>query len=478
MLDINLIREKPDWVKQQIQKLNDLAAVERIDRILELDQERRSAITEVETFKAYRNKLSKSVGQLRGNKKLELTAKMATAQALKAAFEADDYEKAVNVFENPPDSSGIAADGVTDDDFQATMNELFAQMKTLGEHISELDEKIREADEQLHEQMSWIPNLPHESVPVAESEDDNIAHSTKGQMRNYDFTPQPHWDLGPALGIIDFERGVKLGGTRFYILAGMGARLQRALINFLLDELVRVWGFEEMYVPLMVKEEAMFGSGQFPKFVDTSYRVEEVEMYMLPTAEVAIANMLGGEILSEGQLPLSYVGHTPCFRREKMSAGRDVRGIKRVHQFEKVEMFKFTTPETSYEALEEMIEIAESLCAKLKIPHRRLEIVTGDLGFTATKKFDIEMWSPGCEEWLEVSSCSNTEDFQARRANIKYRPEDGKANRFIHMLNGSALGIPRTLIAILENYQTADGCIRIPAVLQPYLGGLEIIEPQ
>ena len=478
MLDINLIREKPDWVKQQIRKLNDLAAVERIDQILELDQNRRAFITEVEDFKAYRNKLSKSIGQLRGNKKLELATKLAIARALMAAFEADDYEKAVELFENPPDASEVSADEATDTVFQATMNDLFAQMKTLGGRISALDDKIREADEQLHDHMLWIPNLPHESVPVAESEDDNIAHPAKGQMRSYDFTPQPHWDLGPALGMIDFERGVKLGGTRFYILAGMGARLQRALINFLLDELVNVWGFEEMYVPLMVKEAAMYGSGQFPKFKDTSYRVEEAETYMLPTAEVAIANMLAGEILTESQLPLSYVGHTPCFRREKMSAGRDVRGIKRVHQFEKVEMFKFTTPEASYEALNGIIEIAENLCTKLKIPHRRLEIVTGDLGFTATKKFDIEMWSPGCEEWLEVSSCSNTEDFQARRANIKYRPAEGKSNRFIHMLNGSALGVPRTLIAIMENYQTADGCIRIPLVLQPYLGGIEVIEPQ
>lgn len=478
MLDINLIREKPDWVKEQLRKLNDLAAVERIDTIFELDQKRRTLITEVETLKAYRNKLSKSTGQLRGNKKLDLASKLATARALMTAFEANDYEKAVEIFNNPLEGSDVSADDATNDVFQATMNDLFAQMKTLGDRISQFDEQIREVDEQRDEHMLWVPNLPHESVPVADSEDDNIAHPTKGQIRDYKFTPQPHWELGSALGIIDFERGVKLGGTRFYILAGMGARLQRALINFLLDELVNVWGFEEMYVPLMVKESAMYGSGQFPKFKDTSYRVEEAETYMLPTAEVAIANMLGEEILEEAQLPLSYVGHTPCFRKEKMSAGRDVRGIKRVHQFEKVEMFKFTTPESSYEALEEMIEIAESLCAKLKIPHRRLEIVTGDLGFTATKKFDIEMWSPGCEEWLEVSSCSNTEDFQARRANIKYRPADGKSNRFIHMLNGSALGVPRTLIAIMENYQTADGCIEIPKVLQPYLGGLEVIEPQ
>lgn len=474
MLDITLIREKPDWVKDQLRKLNDEAAVARIDKILELDQRRRALLTEVEQLKALRNNLSKATGQLRGNKKLEVGVKHATAQAVIAALEANDYQKAQGFFENPPQHGNSA----TEAEFQETMNTLFARLGGLGDKITALDEQVRGVEEAFYEEQLWVPNMPHASVPVADSDEANIAHPVQGEIRKFDFKAQPHWELGPALGIIDFERGVKIAGTRFYILAGMGARLQRALINFLLDELTTLWNFEELYVPLMVKREAMYGSGQFPKFVDTSYPLTDLDMYMLPTAEVAIANMLSGEILDEASLPRNYVGHTPCFRQEKMSAGRDVRGIKRVHQFEKVEMFKLASQDTSYDEMEKMMQIAESMIAKLEIPYRRLEIVTGDLGFTATKKFDIEMWAPGCEEWLEVSSISNTEDFQARRANIKYRPSDGGKAKFVHMLNGSCLGIPRTVIAIMENYQTADGAIVIPNVLRPYLGAQEIIEPK
>jgi seryl-tRNA synthetase len=255
----------------------------------------------------------------------------------------------------------------------------------------------------------------------------------------------------------------------------MGARLQRALISFFLD-MAREKGFTEVYLPLMVNEEMMIGSTQFPKFRDNVYHDPDADIYMLPTAEVAITNMHRDEILSEADLPLNYVGHTPCFRREKMSAGRDTRGIKRVHQFEKVEMYKFTTPETSYDELESMTEAASDICRALKIPFRRLEIVTGDLGFSATKKYDIEMYSPGCDEWLEVSSCSNTEDFQARRTNIRFRRDDAKRPQFVHTLNGSGLALPRVIIAILENYQQADGSVQVPAVLVPYLGGIKVIE--
>ncbi|MCB9438461.1 MAG: serine--tRNA ligase [Anaerolineales bacterium] len=469
MLDINLIREKPEWVKAQLHKLNDPEAVARIDKILELDVQRRALLTEVEALKAARNKLNKPIGQLRGNKQLSVAQKLATAQAVFQAVEAGSYEQAIALFDAPPAADGAADEAALSDAFNA----LFEQMKGLSDKVGVLDEQVREVDEARNELMLWVPNLPHESVPVAESDEANIAHPVHGTIPSFDFEPKPHWEIGVELGLIDLERGVKLGGTRFYILAGMGAALQRALINFLLDQLSLKHGFQEMYVPLMVKPEAMYGSGQFPKFIDTSYQIETGN-YMLPTAEVAIANMLGGEVLNGDDLPMKFVAHTPCFRQEKMSAGRDVRGIKRVHQFEKVEMFQFTRPGDSYATLEAMTEIAESLCAALEIPYRRLEIVTGDLGFTATKKYDVEMWSPGTQEWLEVSSCSNTEDFQARRANIKYR--DGETNRFVHMLNGSGLGIPRTLIAIMENYQTADGCIRIPTVLQPYMGGLEVIE--
>jgi seryl-tRNA synthetase len=281
--------------------------------------------------------------------------------------------------------------------------------------------------------------------------------------------------LGPALGIIDFERGVKLAGSRFYVLKGWGARLQRALINFYLD-MARAKGFVELYVPYLVYEDMMYGSAQFPKFRDVVYYDGEADMYLLPTAEVAITNLHRDEILDEADLPLYYVAYTPCFRREKASTGRDTRGIKRGHQFEKVEMYKFTTPETSYAELESLTEAACDICRALKIPHRRLEIVTGDLGFSASKKYDVEMWAPGCQEWLEVSSCSNTEDFQARRAGVRYYPTGTKKTRYVHTLNGSGLAVPRVLIAILETYQQADGSVLIPEVLRPYLGGAEVIE--
>jgi seryl-tRNA synthetase len=265
-----------------------------------------------------------------------------------------------------------------------------------------------------------------------------------------------------------------MAGSRGYVLKGWGARLQRALIQLVLDK-AREKGFEELYLPYFVKEEMLYGSAQFPKFRDVVYFDPDADVYMLPTAEVAITNMFRDEILDESQLPLYYVGHTPCFRKEKTSAGRDVRGIKRVHQFEKVEMYKFTTPETSYAELESLVEAACDVCRALELPFRRLEIVTGDLGFSASKKYDVEVWSAGCQEWLEVSSCSNTEAFQARRANIKYRPAESKKAQFVHTLNGSGLATPRVLIAVLENYQQADGSVEIPKALCPYLDGAEFI---
>ena len=334
---------------------------------------------------------------------------------------------------------------------------------------------IEAVESELRENMLWIPNLPHSSAPVFAGEEHNVAHSPRGAFREFDFEPKPHWDLGPQLDIIDFERGVKLSGSRYYMLKGWGARLQRALISFFLDQ-ARANGYTELYCPYIVHSEMLYGSAQFPKFQDTVYAVQGEDKYLLPTAEVAITNMHRDEILEEAELPLNYVAHSPCFRSEKASAGRDVRGIKRVHQFEKVEMFKFTKPETSYAELETMTSQAEELCALLDIPYRRLEIVTGDLGFSASKKYDIEMWSPGCQEWLEVSSCSNTETFQARRAMLRYYPRGSRKARYLHTLNGSGLATPRVLIAIMENYQEADGSLVIPAVLRPYLGGAERIE--
>ena len=323
--------------------------------------------------------------------------------------------------------------------------------------------------------MLWLPNLPHASVPVAASEDDNRPWPPKGDFREFDAPPLPHWELGPALGIIDFERGVRIAGSRGYVLKGDGARLQQALINFFLDR-ARDAGYEQVYVPYMVPPEMLVGAGQLPKFADTVYQDVDAGRYMLPTSEVALTNLHRDEILDESELPLKYVAQSPCFRREHMSAGRDTRGIKRVHQFEKVEMYLFTKPEASYDALETLTESAEALCRALDLPFRRLEIVSGDLGFSASKKYDVEVYAPGCDEWLEVSSCSNTEAFQARRANIRFRREGVRRPLQVHTLNGSGLALPRVIIAILENNQQADGSVVLPEALVDYMGGQRVIK--
>jgi seryl-tRNA synthetase len=468
MIDIALIREKPEWVKEQIAKLNDEAALQRIDAVVELDKQRRALLSQIENVQAARNKLNKSVGMLRGNRKLDEDRRNALAAVALDLINTGDYDRAASVLANDVDGVEVHTSA------QNALETLMVSLGSLGEIVQRNNEKLKAIEEQLEENLLWIPNLPHESVSVAPDDSHNIPWQPEGEFYEFDFEPKPHWELGPALDIIDFERGVKLAGTRGYILKGMGARLQRALISFFLDS-ARAKGFTEFYVPYMVKEEMMYGSAQFPKFRDVVYFDPDADVYMLPTAEVAITNMHRDEILDEAQLPLYYAAHTPCFRREKTSAGRDVRGIKRVHQFEKVEMYKFTTPESSYEELETLAEAASDICRALKLPFRRLEIVTGDLGFAASKKYDIEVWSPGCQEWLEVSSCSNTEDFQARRANIKYRPDGQKRARFVHTLNGSGLATPRVLIAILENYQQEDGSVRVPDVLVPYMGATEII---
>ncbi|MFO7322937.1 MAG: serine--tRNA ligase [Chloroflexota bacterium] len=471
MLDIALLRENPDWVKEQIGKLNDPDALARVDRVVELDRRRRELLAEAESIQAARNRMNKNIGRLRGDKRLDDVTRSAVAREATAAIEAGDYERAALVMEG----KASVNQSVPGDDVDAGMDALMAALKRVGERVESLNRDLEAVEGELNETMLWLPNLPHETVPVFDSEEYNRPGPVHGEMPEFDFEPKPHWELGPALDIIDFERGVKLMGSRGYVLKGMGARLQRALISFFLD-MAREKGFTELYVPYLVKEEAMYGSAQFPKFRDVVYFDPDADLYLLPTAEVAITNLHRDEILDEAQLPLYYVAHTPCFRREKMSAGRDVRGIKRVHQFEKVEMYKFTTPETSYDELETLVEAAEDICRALRIPYRRLEIVSGDLGFSASKKYDVEMWAPGVGEWLEVSSCSNTEAFQARRANIRYRPEGQKRTRFVHTLNGSGLATPRVVIAILENYQQADGSVVVPEVLRPYLGGLEIIQ--
>ncbi|MBI1260076.1 MAG: serine--tRNA ligase [Chloroflexi bacterium] len=470
MIDITLIREKPEWVKEQIAKLNDPTALGRVDAIVELDKERRALLTESEQIQAARNKLNKSIGRLRGDKNLDGATRATRAIEAARLIEAEDYDGAVEML-----NANVQMSPDADVDPEAAMAGLMSKLGALGGRVEDINTQVKSVEAQLEENMLWLPNMPNESVPVFDSEEHNIPWTPEGDFYEFDFTPKAHWDLGPELGIIDFERGVKLTGSRGYVLKGMGARLQRALISFFLD-MAREKNFLELYVPYLVKEDMLYGSAQFPKFRDVVYFDQDAELYLLPTAEVAITNLHRDEILEEAQLPLYYVAHTPCFRREKTSAGRDVRGIKRVHQFEKVEMYKFTTPETSYAELESLAEAASDICRALKLPFRRLEIVTGDLGFAASKKYDIEVYSPGCDEWLEVSSCSNTEDFQARRSNIRFRAEGQKKTQFVHTLNGSGLATPRVVIAILENYQQADGSVIIPEVLRPYMGGAEIIQ--
>lgn len=422
MLDIKLIREQPDVVKQHLGRAG--VEPEQIDRVLAFDEQRRALLHEAETLKATRNAVSKEIG------------KMKDAAARDAKI---------------------------------------AEMRGVGDRISELDRAISAVEEQQRATLQELRNLPQPDVPDGADEDENVVIYQEGEPRQFDFEPKPHWELGEALNIIDFERGAKISGSRFYVLKGLGAKLQRALIQWLLD-LHTEQGYTEIYTPFVVKEETVWASGQLPKFRDNLYHDVEDDLWLVPTAEVPVTSMHRDEILEAAQLPIHYCAYTPCFRREKMSAGRDVRGIKRGHQFDKVEMYKFVAPETSYDELERLRADAEETCRRLKIPFRTKLLCTGDLGFAATKTYDAELWAPGQNEWLEVSSCSNVEAFQARRANVRYRPEHGAKPEFVHTLNGSGLGVPRTMIAIMENYQQADGSIRVPDVLQPYMNGIKIIK--
>lgn len=454
MLDINLIREKPEWVKAQVAKLNDTAP---IDEILAADEQRRVIIKEVEELRRQRKESSKQIGRWMGStKKLEAD--------LRRAEMGQDVGQPIDMLRTQVNAMQANVDAAKD------------ETRAIGDRISELDEQLRETETALRQHMLWVPNMPHESVPVGPNDSHNINHEPQGAPEpTFDFEPKPHWELGPNLGIIDFERGVKLSGTRFYVLRGWGARLQRALIQFLLDFHVNEHGYTEIYPPFMVRSAMFEGAGQLPKFADNIYLDAHEDFMWLGTAEIALTNLHRDEILAEADLPFNYTAYTPCFRREKMSAGRDVRGIKRGHQFDKVELYKFTTPEKSYEALEEIRQQAANVCEALGLRYRVVEMVTGDLGFAATKKYDLECWAAGCGEWLEISSCSNCEDFQARRANIRFRPAGGGRPQFVHTLNGSGLGLPRVMIALLENNQQADGSIIIPKVLRPYMGGLDVI---
>ncbi len=426
MLDINLIRTQPDLVKTGVRNRQDPALAETVDEILGLDQRRRDLLKEVETLKAQRNTVSKEIGKMKDA----------------AAREAKILEQ-----------------------------------RQVNERIDALDKEVGGVDARLQELLSQIPNVPDTRTPVGATEADNVIVRTVGEPRQFDFTPQAHWDLGAKLGIIDFERGTKLAGSRFYVLNGAGARLQRALIAWMLDLHTRAeQGYREVYTPFMVRAEILYAAGQLPKFRDNLYHDAEEDFWMVPTAEVPVTGLHKDEILEAGELPRRYTAYTPCFRREKIAAGRDVRGIKRGHQFDKVEMYAFCRPEDSDAELEHMRAAAEATCAQLGLPYRVKLLCTADIGFGARMTYDLEVWAPGCGEWLEVSSVSNVGDFQARRANVKFRREAGLRPEFVHTLNGSGLGLPRTLIAVLENYQQADGSVVVPEVLRPWMGGLEVLK--
>jgi seryl-tRNA synthetase len=422
MLDIALIRDQPDEVKEALLKRGEDPNL--VEAVLDLDRRRRDLLQEVETLRAERNRVSKEISRIKAEKARE---------------------------------PKIAA------------------MREVGNRIDELEEELRQVDAALESAMLDMPNPPHESVPPGPDETHNVLVREWGEVRDLGFEPVPHWDLGPELGIIDFERGVKLSGSRFYVLRGEGASLQRALITWMLSVHTREHGYTEIYPPYVVKEECMWGAAQLPRLKDNIYRDIEDDLWLVGTAEIPLTNLHRDEILEGDQLPLGYVSYTACFRREKMSAGRDVRGIKRGHQFDKVEMYKLTKPEASYAELENMVKHATELCERLEIPYRLLELCSGDLGFHSAKTYDIELWAPGCGEWLEVSSISNCGAFQARRANLRFRPDPKAKPRFVHTLNGSGLALPRVMIAVIENYQQQDGTIRVPDVLRPYMGGKEVI---
>ena len=424
MLDIKIIRDQPDFVKTQLAKVDFPAA--DIDALLECDSKRRAAIQETESLRAQRSSRSKEIRKI---------------------YDPQEREQAIS------------------------------EMRAVGDRVNQLEKDVSGLEDEFQTRLLEIPNLPHPDVPVGKDDQENIITRTVGELREFAFTPQPHWELGEQLGIIDFERGVKISGTRFYLLKGMGARLQRALISWMLDLHVDEHGYTEVYPPVMVKQECLVGTGNLPKFGEHLYRDIEEDFWFIPTAEVPVTNMYRDEVIEADQLPIYHVAYTPCFRREKMSAGRDVRGIKRGHQFDKVEMVKFVLPETSDTELGTLVDNAEDVCRKLDIPHRVVQMCTGDLSFVAAMKYDVEMWAPGCQEWLEVSSCSNFRDYQARRARIRHRPTRGAKPEFVHTLNGSGLALPRVVIAVLENYQQADGSVEIPEVLRPYMGGLERMSP-
>ena len=416
MIDIRLLREKPDEVRQAYERLGapvDLAGVAAADSRL------RDLKNKSQTLQAEQNRISKEIGRSK-------------------------------------DPAGRA--------------QLIAEGEGLKRDIEGMGPELAAAEAKLDELLLELPNLPHPSVPVGKDETENKVLREEGQKRSYDFSLKPHWDLGTALGIIDFERGVKISGSRFYVLKDWGARLQRALITRMLDLHTRKHGYVEIYPPYMVRRECLVGTGNLPKFGDNLYHDAEEDFWFIPTAEVPVTNLYREEILDGGALPIKHVAFTACFRREQMAAGRDTRGIKRGHQFDKVELVKFVRPETSMDELTALLSDAEDVLKALELPYRVVQMCTGDLSFSAMAKLDLELWAPGCGEWLEVSSCSNFRDYQARRMAIRYRPDAGAKPELVHTLNGSGLALARVVAAILETYQQPDGSVEVPAPLRARMG--------
>lgn len=423
MLDIKYVRANFEAVKKMLETRNE--DLGNLDDFEDLDQKRRALIVKAEELKAERNKVSEQISQMKRNKE--------------------------------------------------NADEAIARMREVGDEIKALDDALHEVEEKFTYMMMRLPNIPHESVPVGTTEDDNVEVLQWGDVPQFDFEPKAHWDLGTALNIIDFERGAKVAGSRFVFYRGLGSRLERALINFMMDLHSTEHGYEEMLTPMIVNRESLVGVGQLPKFEEDVFKLTEDHLYLIPTAEAPVTNFYNNEILSGEMLPQAFAAYSACFRSEAGSAGRDTRGLIRLHQFNKVELVRFVKPEESYEQLELLTGHAEKVLQLLALPYRKMSMCTADLGFTAAKKYDLEVWIPAQNTYREISSCSNFEDFQARRANIRFRRDAKAKPEYVHTLNGSGLAIGRTVAAILENYQQADGSVAIPKVLQPYMGGVEAI---
>ena len=425
MLEIKFIRENSDLVGKALKaRGNDLD----LESLFEVDSQRRKLLQEVEDLRNLRNRVSEEIGRQKKEKK--------------------DAE------------------------------ELISQMKEVASRIKELDKLLEEKDASLNEYLFLMPNIPHPSVPVGKDETENPVIRTWGDILEFDFKPVPHWEIGERLNVLDFERAAKIAGARFAVYRGLGAKIERALINFMLDLHQDLHGYTEILPPFIVNEKSLLGTGQLPKFADDLFKLENWSYYLIPTAEVPITNLHRDEILDEEILPIHYMAYTPCFRSEAGSYGKDTRGIVRQHQFNKVELVKFCRPEHSYAELESLLLDAEDVLKKLNLPYRTIELCTGDLGFSASKTYDIEVWLPGQNRFCEISSCSNFETFQARRANIRYRPKGHTKTRLLHTLNGSGLAVGRTLVAILENYQQKDGSVLVPEALIKYMRGVERITRQ